>query len=221
MTYTTPFHRARGAAALCLVLAAGLPAQAQTTTTTTAGTTATAGTGMRGGFGSPGYSLLPYTSSGYVGINLGKPDWQLGCTAGFRCGEPDVAVHAYTGGLINDVVGAEFGYTNSGRASRNGGATRAQGVKLSVVARVPIGGFNAFAKLGALYGQTRVSADPAAGVATGTERGWGVAYAAGVGYDFTPQMGMVLEWNRDEYRMPGRGGRQDLDSVSVGLVHRF
>ena len=205
MTLAKPFHIAR-AAALGLALATSLPALAQTS-----------GSGLR----ASSYSLLPYTSSGYIGLNLGKPDWRPGCAAGFGCSDADVAVHLYTGGLINDVVGAEIGYNNAGGASRNGGTTRAQGVNLSLVARVPLGGFNVFAKLGALYGETRVSADALSGVATGKERGWGVAYAAGVGYDFTPQMGVVLEWARDEYRLPGGGGRQDLDSVSLGLVRRF
>ena len=71
-------------------------------------------------------------------------------------------------------MGAESGGSHTGRASRNGGSTRAQGVNLSLVARVPIGGFSAFANLGALRGQTRVSAD-----------------AAGGGLDCTPQMGLV------------------------------
>lgn len=210
MIHAKPSHIAR-TAAVCLALAASLPALAQTS-----------GSGMRAsGYNSGGYSILPYTRSGYVGINLGKPDWQPGCVATFECSDADVSVHVYTGGLINDVVGAEIGYNHSGTASRNGGSTRAQGVNLSLVARVPLGGFNVFAKLGALYGQTRVSASALSGVATGTERGWGVAYAAGAGYDFSSQFGVVLEWARDEYRLPGSGGRQDLDSVSLGLVRRF
>ena len=205
-------HLARGAAALALALAAASPALAQGTT----------GSGMRaGGWGSDGYSLLPFTRSGYAGINLGKPDWRPDCTAGFDCDDADVAVYVYTGGLINEVLGLELGYVHTGNAHRNGGALRAQGVNLSLVARVPLGAFNVFAKAGGLYGQTKVSADPAAGIATGTERGWGAAYAAGVGYDFTPQMGMVLEWARREFRFPGGSGRQDVDSLSLGFVRRF
>ncbi len=214
MTHSKPSHHAHlaRAAALCAALAACLPAHAQSTT----------GSGMRAAsLGSDGYSLLPYTRSGYIGLNLGQPDWRSGCVAGFGCGDGNVAAYLYTGGLINDVVGAELGYMNAGGADRNGGTSRAQGVNLSLVARVPIGAFNVFAKLGALYGQTRVSADAASGVATGTRRGWGASYAVGMGYDFTPQMGVVLEWARNEFRVPGSGGKQDLDSLSLGLVRRF
>ena len=168
-----------------------------------------------------GYSLLPYTTSGYAGINLGKPDIRSACAASFSCGDADLAAYVYTGGLVNDVLGIELGYVNTGGANRNGGKTRAQGVNLSLVVRVPLGDFNLFAKAGGLYGQTRVSADAASGVATGKESGWGGTYALGAGYDFTPQLGVVLEWARNEFRFAGGGGRQDVDSLSLGLVRRF
>lgn len=213
MTQTQVHHLHRSVAAICLALAAGLPAHAQT-----GGATAS---GMRMGAASDGYSLLPYTRSGYAGINLGKPDLRAGCVAGFSCSDADLAVYAYTGGLINDVVGVELGYVNSGSAHRNGGTSRAQGVNLSLVARMPLGAFNVFAKAGALYGHTRVSADALSGVATGKESGWGGAYAAGAGYDFTPQMGVVLEFARNQFRFVGGGGRRDVDSLSLGLVRRF
>ncbi len=215
MTHTHPFPIAR-VAALCLALTASLPAHAQGTSTTGA-----TGAGMSSGFGSAGYSVLPYTRSGYFGLNLGKSDWRTGCAPGFNCEDGNVSTYLYTGGLINDVLGLELGYVNTGSADRNGGSVRGQGVNLSLVARVPLGAFNVFAKAGGLYGQTRVSADVASGVATGTERGWGGTYAAGAGYDITPQMGVVLEWARNEFRLPGGVGRQDVDSVSLGLVRRF
>jgi len=224
-------------AALALALTAGTAAQAQGTSSNTGSNTSsgnstgaapatntatTAGSGMFFGdaFGGDGTSLLPYTRSGYIGLNLGRPDWRTGCTAGFSCDDSNLAFYLYTGGLINEVVGLELGYVNTGAAERNGGSTRSQGLNLSLVARAPIGAFNVFAKAGVLYGQTRVSADLLSGVATGTERGWGGAYALGAGYDFTPQMGVVLEMSRNQFRMPG-GGRQDIDSLSLGLVRRF
>ena len=211
MTSEKPFSLVR-ATAVCLALAGGLPAQAQSGTT---------GSGMRASGYGEGYSILPYTRSGYAGINLGKPEWRPDCVAGFSCDDPNVSVYLYTGGLVNEVLGLEIGYMNSGNADRNGGSVRAQGLNLSLVARVPLGAFNVFAKGGALYGQTRVSADVASGVATGTERGWGGVYGLGAGYDFNPQMGVVLEWARHQFYFPGGDGREDLDTVSLGLVRRF
>lgn len=221
MTTIQRLPLARAAAALCLAIAATVPAQAQTSANSSSASGSTAGSGMRASaFGSDGYSLLPFTRSGYAGINLGKPDWRPGCTTGFDCDDADASVYIYTGGLINEVLGLELGYVNTGSAHRNGGSLRAQGVNLSLVARVPLGAFNVFAKAGGLYGQTKVSADPAAGITTGTERGWGATYAAGVGYDFNRQMGVVLEWARNEFRVPA-GGRDDVDTLSLGLVRRF
>ena len=63
MTSEKPFSLVR-ATAVCLALAGGLPAQAQSGTT---------GSGMRASGYGEGYSILPYTRSGYAGINLGKP----------------------------------------------------------------------------------------------------------------------------------------------------
>jgi OOP family OmpA-OmpF porin len=169
------------------------------------------------------WSILPYTSQGYVGLNVGRPDWKLDCDDPlgiYRCDDPDTRFDLYTGGLINDIVGAEIGYTNEGKFDRAGGRARAEGIKANLVLRAPIGAFNVFAKGGTIYGRTKVSADALSGVATGKDSGWGVSWGAGVGYDFTRNLGAVLEWSRNEYRFKG-AGRDDVDSTNLGLVYRF
>ncbi len=186
---------------------------------------AQAGSGSAGG-GSyardDGYSLLPYTRRGYFGINLGKPEINTPCGTGlYACDDPSTGVSVYTGGLFNDWVGMELGYMNTGKADRAGGTTRAQGVNVSLVLRAPLGAFNVFAKGGAIYGQTQVSSDLLSGVPDGKRRGWGASYGAGVGFDFTPTSGLVLEWSRNEFRFPGRDGRDEVDTTSLGYVHRF
>lgn len=218
----------RTAVALATTLMFAAAAQAQTQTVPVperqaqTGTTAGYGMARSNHAGDGSYSLLPYTRSGYVGINLGKPELDIGCgTLGFPCKDAGVAGYIYTGGLISDWVGMELGYFNGGRAERADGNTRTQGINLGVVLRAPMGMFNAFVKGGGLYGETRVSADALSTVGTGTKRGWGAWYGAGVGVDFTPTAGVVLVWNRRELRMPGEGGRRDLDTTSLGYVHRF
>lgn len=169
------------------------------------------------------WSLLPYTTQGYVGLNLGRPNWKLDCDDAlgvYRCDDPDTRMDLYTGGLFNGWLGGEIGYTNEGKFDRAGGRARAEGIKLNLVLRAPMGPFNAFAKGGTIYGRTRVSADALSGVATGKEDGWGVSWGAGVGYDFTPNLGAVLEWSRNEYRFKG-AGKDDVDSTNIGLVYRF
>ena len=211
-------HRLRrlapaGAAALLLALGAGATLAQQTPTTSDR-----SGASSRG----EGWSLLPYTRRGYAGINIGQSDYDdFSCGNGlFGCDDSGTRVHVYTGGLFSEWLGAEIGYLNEGRVRRGGGSTRSEGVNLSLVARAPLGAFNVFGKVGATYGRTRVSSDLLSGLDDGRARGWGRSFGAGVGYDFTPNGGVVLEWSRHAYHVPG-GGRRDVDGASVGYVHRF
>lgn len=218
-----PLSMAAAAAAL-LVAAACPPALAQTPTDPSSSGMSPSSSGSRNVYalGSDGYSLIPMTRRGYVGLNLGKPEYDTPCGAGgFTCDDPSADGYLYTGGLFNDWLGLELGYYYGGKAERAGGRTKAQGLNLSLVARVPLGAFNIFAKGGAIYGQTNVSSVAASNIPGGRERGWGASYGAGVGFDFTPRSGLVLEWARREFRYPGGGGRQDLDSTSLGYVMRF
>jgi hypothetical protein len=214
-------------AAACAGLSLAAQAQATSTDPSYADPvrTAQASTASRSGSSyasNDGYSLLPYTRRGYVGISLGRPEFKNGCGNGaYGCDNPDVAVSLYTGGLFNEWLGMELGYTNTGKAARAGGNTRAQGVGVSLVARAPMGAFSVFAKGGAIYGQTQVSTGLLSDVSAGKRRGWGGTYGAGVGYDFTPASGVVLEWTRHEFLFPGNGGRQDVDTASLGYVQRF
>lgn len=199
------------AAAACAVAA---PALAQTSA---AGSSARAGASATA---ADGYSLLPYTRRGYVGLNLGKPEFDLPCGTAYGCDDPSVSGYLYTGGMFSDWLGLELGYLNTGSADRAGGSTRAQGLNLSLVLRAPMGPANAFLKAGTVWGETRVSTGVLSAEAAGKRRGWGASYGAGVGYDFTPTSGVVLEWSRHEFVFPGRG-RQDVDTTSLGYVWRF
>jgi len=197
-------HRPHRLACLALALsAASLAAQAQTNR-------------------NDGYSLLPYTHKGYVGLNLGQSEFKIGCgIGGYECDKrSDVSAYLYTGGLFNDWFGLELGYLHNGHVTRAGGRTTAQGIDLSAVLRAPIGRFNVFLKGGAIYGQTRVSTGSLSGIPEGKRRGWGGSYGAGVGFDFTPSSGVVLAWDRHEFKFPGLG-RENVDTTSVGFVHRF
>lgn len=217
--------------ALALVAAtAGLAAQAQTSADPNAqpgvrvAQAGTASTTTRSSYatGNDAYSLLPGTRRGYFGIHLGQADIKTSCGTGlYECDKPKTAVGLYTGGLFNDWVGMEIGYMNTGKADRAGGTTRAEGINVSAVLRAPLGQFNVFAKGGAIYGQTKVSSALLSGVPEGKRRGWGPVYGGGVGFDFTPTSGLVLEWSRAELKFPGSDGRQDVDTTSLGYVHRF
>jgi OmpA-OmpF porin, OOP family len=169
---------------------------------------------------SSGYSVLPWTQQGYVGLNIGKPDYNNSCGAGPTCDDPDAAFHIYTGGMFSQWLGLEVGYLNLGRADRAGGRTRAHGINVSLVARAPIGPVNLLAKGGATYGRTEVSADALSGVASGKSRGTGAAFGAGVGYDFGSNSSVVLEYGRHQFHFAGVG-RKPVETTSIGYIHRF
>lgn len=205
--------RSRPCLAFALVACAAASPALQAQTPPPAGRTAAAS--------DDGYSWLPGTRRGYVGINLGRADYGNPCgTGGFGCDNPKLAGKIYSGGMFNDFLGMELGYLHMGRADRAGGRTDAQGLNLSLMGRVPFGQFNAFVKGGATYGRTHVSAAGASGVPTGTATGWGASYGAGVGYELSRNAGLVLEWERHDFRFRGVG-KQEVEATTIGYVHRF
>jgi len=169
-------------------------------------------------FARPDYSLLPYTTRGYVGVNLGESKFDGSCLAGFSCEKNDFAWKAYTGGHINEMLAVELGYVNFGKVNRSGGSTEAHGVNLSLVGTLPIGEMaNLFAKVGTTYNRTEKSG--VAGAPSGKEDGFGLSYGLGVGFNVTPQVQIVGEWER--HRLDFVDQRNDVDLVSVGLRYRF
>lgn len=168
-----------------------------------------------------GASFLPYTSNGYVGLNVGRPEYKLGCNAAFACDDPNASFHVYTGGSINDWLGVELGYLNMGRADRLGGTTRGQGLNLAVVGAVPVGqSFKVFGKVGTTWARTEVTASPAAGVATGDESDFGLAYGAGVEYALSNAWSLVAHWDRHRMKFAG-DQRANVDAAGIGARLMF
>lgn len=170
------------------------------------------------------YSLLPYTTGGYVGLNVGATDFKSGCgvNPAFVCDDSDGSFRIYTGGMSNPYFGAELGYVHLGNAERAGGETRAQGIHLSLLGRLPVGeSFGLYAKIGALYGRTRVSANPASGLVTGSDSGWGATYAIGASYEVNRNWSVLLEHERHDFHFAGVSGRQAVQAVSLGVKYKF
>jgi opacity protein-like surface antigen len=193
---------------LCLVFAAAaaslvLPVAAQT----------------QPGSDSPSTSLLPAASRSYLGLNLGRSNYNLPCgSIAFLCDDSDRSVQLYAGTMVGDFWGVELGYLNMGRIARAGGETRA---KLSLVGKAPLGrSFGVFGKVGTTWGRTETSVMGASGIAGGTERGFGLSYGAGVSYSFTPRLSAVLEWDSNDFRFSG-SGRDPVRSTSLGLQYRY
>jgi OOP family OmpA-OmpF porin len=166
------------------------------------------------------FSLLPYTRSGYVGLNLGSPQYSTPCGVGFSCDDPNTSVRLYTGGWINPNLGIEFAYLHMGSADRAGGTVRAQGVNLSLVGRVPFAErFGVFGKLGTTYGRTRQSAAAGSGVTTGNENGFGVSYGFGASWDVARNWTLLVEWEHHDFKFAS--GREPVKAASLGVQYRF
>jgi opacity protein-like surface antigen len=204
------------AAAITSAALAPLAAVAQTST----GSSTTTGTRGLGSTEAASYSLIPSTSRGYIGANLGRPEIDGRCTAGFACDDANIGGKIYTGGSWNEILGAELGYINFGTSDRNGGEVSAQGANFSLVGNIPIVDvFNVFAKVGVTYAWTETTAAAITGVRTGDEDDFGLSYGAGIGFDLTNNFEVVAEWERHKLRFVG--GRENADLVSLGVKYKF
>lgn len=167
------------------------------------------------------YSLYS-PGSGYIGLNIGQSDYSLGNgLGGFDSDKHKTAYNIYTGSFFHPNFGMEVGYTHFGTINRAGGETKAEGANLSLIGRAPMSPqFNLLGKFGTTYGWTDVSAAPASGIASGTERGFGVSYGLGAEFLFNPQISAVLQY--DEHRLKFiTTGRDRVSATTVGLRYRF
>ena len=97
----------------------------------------------------------------------------------------------------------------------------AAGFNLSLVGKTPPlwQTLRLHGKLGTTYG--RPNASPLGPTAlAATEQGFGLSYGAGVSFAFTPRLSATLEWDSNDYRLPG-AGRDPVRSTSLGLQYRY
>ena len=161
----------------------------------------------------------PERFSGYVGASAGQSKFKGACSSFFDCDRKDSAWNLHLGSNFGQVIGAEIGYTDFGRMRSFGGETEAQAADISLTAGVPIGHFAVFAKGGAAYSKTDVSASPATFVSTGEKKDWGTKWGVGATYAFTPNLQARVDWDR--YKLGFTSGDQDIDLLTAGLQFRF
>lgn len=160
---------------------------------------------------------------GYVGVNGGETKFRTECNrtlTQFECDRKDTGFKVYAGGRMSQVLGLEVGYTDFGKIRASGGETDAWAVPVSLTAGVPIGTrFNAFGKVGGLYGRTDVRASVDSLTETGHKSGWGWTYGAGASFAVTPAIAIRADWDR--YKLDFANGRKDVDMLSAGVQFRF
>jgi len=120
---------------------------------------------------------------GYFSLNGGPSDFSR-ISAGnglYPRGDRDTVYSLALGNyLFTPHLGVELGYTNFGQISRGGGSTKAEGVNLSLIGKLPLSQrFNLLGKLGTTYGHTDTTALPVSNLASGSEYGFDWSYGVG------------------------------------------
>jgi OmpA-OmpF porin, OOP family len=161
-------------------------------------------------------------NNSYIGLSAGKSDFSLGNGIGiFGSEQGDTAYRLHGGSYFNANVGLEMAYTDFGKVNRAGGTTKADGISLSVVGKLPLSeSFNLIGRIGSTYGRTRVSSDPTSGVATGETYDFGLSYGVGAEFQFNPRWSAVLDY--DSHNLKFAGDQYDRIGVTtLGARYRF
>ena len=167
-------------------------------------------------------SSIYVPGSGYVGLTAGQSDYSLENGIGvFGSDQGDTSYGVKAGGYFNNNFGMEIGYTDFGTVNRSGGNTNADGINISLIGKMPLNpSINLLGKIGTTYSRTEVTADPASGIASGSENGFGLSYGLGVEYAFNPKWSTVLQY--ESHEMNFAGDRSDrVGNTSLGVRYRF
>jgi len=159
---------------------------------------------------------------GHVGASYGRARLDANCpAAGGECDRTQNAWKVFAGSRLNKWVGGEIGYLRADTFKRGGGDTDLQLINLGLLAGIPFGTNSAlFAKGGLLWGHTEATGLALGGDA-GSQNGWGPSF--GLGAQIGVTKGWALRVDADRYRpkFPGNTGRQNLDTVMLGVQYTF
>ena len=169
-------------------------------------------------------SNSPFYGGGnsYIGGSIGRSDFSLGNGTGLFPAEKRDTSYSLNGGTYFDKnFGVELGYTHFGAIQRGGGLTKAEGINLSAIGRIPLStSFNLLGKFGATYGRTKVSSAAGSGITAGNDNGFGLSLGLGAEYVFTPAVSVVLQYDLHDLKFAG-SGRDHVGNTSLGLRYRF
>jgi opacity protein-like surface antigen len=156
--------------------------------------------------------------SSYLDLGVGQSDYDLGNGIGiFGSDQGDTSYSLRGGRYFGDNWGVEMGYTDFGSIARAGGRTKADGINISLIGKLPLDpNFNLLGKVGTTYSRTDVSSNPASGVTAGSNSDFGLSYGVGVEYVFTPQWSTVLQYESTDMKFAGdRNDRVGVTTLSA------
>lgn len=174
----------------------------------------TSGSGSGFSVGAPGNS--------YVGLGVGKSDFSLGNGIGvFSSDQGDTSYNLQAGSYFSNNFGLEVGYTDFGGINRAGGRTKADGVNLSLIGRMPLSeSFNLLGKVGTTYGRTQVSSAPGSGITAGDETGFGLSYGVGAEYLISPKWSAALQYESHDLKFAG-DNKERVGVTTLSARYRF
>ena len=164
------------------------------------------------------------TGSSYVGFSGGPSDFsRINGGDGLYPRETLTTAYSLSYGnyFISPNMGMELGYTNFGNVARGGGSSKAEGVNISLIGKLPVGqSVNLLGKVGTTYGHTEVSAQPPSGMSQGSQSGFDWSYGVGAELVFNPKWSGVLQY--DEHYMKFSGSDSDrVSTTTIGVRLHF
>jgi OmpA-OmpF porin, OOP family len=157
----------------------------------------------------------------YLGLNLGRSKSTACNSTDLTCESAQPPAQFYTGTMFGNFWGVELAYSNAARLSRAAGDAPAQGLTFSVLGKTQLTpSLGLYGKLGTTYGRGDATALSALRAAGGADRGFGLAFGAGLSYEFTPRLSATLQWDTTETPVVS-GGRDPVRSTSLGLKYRY
>ncbi len=165
------------------------------------------------------YSLIPFTTHGYVGASIGESKYDIDCASGFSCDRKGTGFKIFTGGRFHDIVGLELSVLDMGKASRAGGDTWARGLNLSAIGNLPINDrFSVFGRLGGTYGWTKTESSSTS-LQSGKDQGIGLGYGGGINFNLSANWGLRAEWERHRFEFINT--KDDIDLFTIGFNYKF
>jgi opacity protein-like surface antigen len=141
----------------------------------------------------------------YIDLGVGKSDFSLDNGIGiFGSDQGDTSYTLRAGRYFGEYWGVELGYTDFGSVNRAGGRTKADGVNISLIGKLPLNqAMSLLGKIGSTYTRTDVSSNPASGIVAGSETDYGLSYGIGVAYVFTPKWAATLQYESQDVKFAG------------------
>ena len=172
------------------------------------------------------------SAQAFVGGSFGKSDIDSEITDGLitsgSVDGKDTGFKVFGGYMFNRHFGVEGAYVNLGEVSYSGdffglpvtgGKVEVSGFNVAALGSYPITEqFSVFGKIGLFIWEVEAS-DTTGGVPfSAKEDGTDISFGVGLGYNFTRNLGVRLEWERFKVEAVSKA---DADLISLGVVWRF